>query len=357
MNLKKKTNFLFFILIFLLGSFGRGQIPEATSPRGEAEKELLAYPPPAQEEGGDTVPPGTQVQRAPMAPAPSRRASRSIRERNQFFWQPLKGMSAVTVTGEDENNNYTTSNGAVTSTTTEQIPTYSLIYSYGITSIWAVSLDLSTSPNQTQTTTSGTETDTSSGGPNNVALTFKNTTPFGRWNLHYGLRASYSLDVDQPASESTSGNNYTGGDGATLYLGTSYNVFKKSFLGFRGEYIYNGTRTIDPNRSITNARQRSGGNESEGTAFFEWHIYPFLFDCQATYTWIASGQTINTTTTNNYDAYTSTTQDVGVQLFFSRKLMARLDGSLDQISQITSGTALQNSHVQTSVMLTARDEF
>ncbi|MGL1334901.1 hypothetical protein ACSTK4_23420, partial [Vibrio parahaemolyticus] len=85
---------------------------------------------------------------------------------------------------------------------------------------------------------------------------------------HYGAAASLSLDVNTPASTSNQGNNYSGGNSLSPYVGFSWNAFGKSFVGSKISYTYESARTIDPNRAVLGSKQKTGGNQTQATVFF-----------------------------------------------------------------------------------------
>jgi hypothetical protein len=325
--LKKKTLFLYLIPLFLASSVAFSDEGEDTS---TIKKDEIPVP---------------KIHTLP-------------RERTQYFWQPLKGLSSFTLSASEENYNTTNTNAGVVSNVTQLTPDYSLTYTYGLSNLWAAGITVSTSPTQTSTTANGITIDSSTGGPNNVVLFLKNTTPLSnRWNLHYGMSVSLSLDVEQPSEAGSQGNNFTGGDGVTPYIGTSYNIFGRSFLGCRAEYNYTGTRTVDPNRSISNARQKSGGNTATGSGFFEWHTGQWILDSSGNMNWNDANQTILTQSEESTDPYWSYSETVGVEYYFTKGFMARIQGTLSQVSEIDSSTTVQSSHDETTGTMILRDEF
>lgn len=280
------------------------------------------------------------------------------RERTQYFWQPLKGLGALTLSAGALETNYLTEITGGDTSTYLLIPTYSVIYAFGLTQNWSFGLNLSTSPTEMTTTAAdGTVLDSSTGGPNNLAVSFKNTTPFSKWNLHYGLTLSLSFDVNQPTQAGAQGNNFSGGDGLTPYAGTSYNIFGKSFIGFKGEYFYQQPRTVDPNRGITGARQKYGGNEVVASAFFEWHQYPWLIDFSGSYIWADTEETTLTTTQTTTSPFTTQTQNLGIEFFFNHQIMARLVASLTEVSQIAGSLGTIDARMESGGTFILRDEF
>jgi hypothetical protein len=303
-------------------------------------------------------------------------------ERPEFFWQPKGERGGVTLAGIYSQYQFTGTESNLgtqlgPTTTNVQNPSYSAQLYYGLSDQWAVNLIVSTTLSQ-KTITGPVFAYNNPGtfltsGPNNLVLGFKNSTPFEKWILHFGANANFSFDINDPANSGSTGDNYTGGDGVTPYIGASWNIFGRSYLGVDFSYAYFDTRIIDPNRSVIGSAAELNTGTFTGTTFFEWHTKPWVFTFAFASNW---GGPINAQYTAfnlatiinvNYPSINTLTADFGAEYYLDKNFMVRLDGVLAQIPQFTSTvnfstTVLTDQVTQNSTsflygVLTARDEF
>ena len=295
-------------------------------------------------------------------PAPSKETEKEMtpeRERTAYFWQPLKGFSGLEFTAQNNWISYNTVVSGVAESVAINSPVGTLTYSYGLTDLWAVSLEFMTTLAQIQTTVNGSTFPTSLGGPNDLGLIFKNTTPEGlRWNLHYGVKFNFSFDVSQPPGVGSSqGNNYSGGDGVSPYVGTSYNFSGTSFVGLQALYDYRGTRTVDPGENIQGAWQNTGGNQALGTAFIEWHTYPWLFHLNGVWIWYSAQQTTSTISNSDDNPYEAFLESLGIEYFLNKQTFVAIGGALQQVGGTSGAFTAVFAHGSETVDATFRVEF
>ena len=178
----------------------------------------------------------------------------------------------------------------------------SILGAYGIDKNWAAGVGFGYGMDDATVTTTATSYNKKSKGLTDLTFTVVNTTPMGKYHLHYGSWAYLSPSKGKDGTSTTEGNQYTGGVALAPYVGAATH-FGKHFVGAYLSYRWNSERTVGDGAANEYDQKIKGGNITTLLGFYEFQHVQWLFDGRLGMANVGSEDKTTSTGTSTSESY------------------------------------------------------